>query len=142
MKADPFDLDRFTQAQADVIARARRELTAGRKTSHWMWFVFPQVAGLGSSEMARRYAIGSLEEARAYLAHAVLGPRLRDLTEVLLAGPDADARAIFGDVDALKFRSSLTLFDEAEPDGVFDKALARFFEGGRDGATLARLRQA
>jgi uncharacterized protein (DUF1810 family) len=138
-EADPHDLNRFVQAQQEVFEAARAELLSGRKASHWMWFVFPQVAGLGHSPMARRYAIGSLGEARAYLAHPILGPRLRELTSIVTALPDSDGRAIFGDVDAMKFRSSMTLFDAAEPGAVFASALQRFFAGQRDPATLDRL---
>jgi uncharacterized protein (DUF1810 family) len=137
--ADPHDLIRFVQAQQGVFETARAELLRGRKASHWMWFVFPQIAGLGHSAMARRYAVASLAEARTYLAHALLGPRLRGLTAIVTALPDGDARTIFGEVDAMKFRSSLTLFDAVEPDGVFAGALDRFFGGQRDGATLERL---
>ena len=136
---DPHDLSRFVEAQDGVFETVRAELRRGRKASHWMWFVFPQVAGLGHSPMAQRYAIASLAQARAYLAHPVLGPRLRELTEVLIALPQTDARAIFGDIDAIKFRSSMTLFDALEPDGVFAQALARLFDGQRDPATLQRI---
>ena len=138
-EADPYDLNRFVQAQQDVFEAARAELLRGRKASHWMWFVFPQIAGLGHSPMARRYAIGSLGEARAYHAHPILGPRLRELTSIVTALPDSDARTIFGDVDAMKFRSSMTLFDAAEPAAVFASALQRFFGGQRDPATLDQL---
>jgi uncharacterized protein (DUF1810 family) len=137
--ADPHDLNRFVEAQDGVFEAARAELRRGRKTSHWMWFVFPQVAGLGRSPMAQRYAIVSLAEARAYLAHPVLGERLRELTGILTALRQTDARAIFGDIDAVKLRSSLTLFDAVEPDGVFAQALDRFFAGHRDPATLERI---
>ena len=137
---DPFDLDRFVTAQAPVIDRVRAELAAGRKQSHWMWFVFPQLAGLGSSAMARRYAIGSLEEARAYLAHPVLGPRLRDGVRHVLAIEGRDARGIFGTPDDLKFRSSLTLFAQAAPEEpLFPAALAKFYAGVPDAATLGEL---
>jgi uncharacterized protein (DUF1810 family) len=136
---DPHDLNRFVEAQQGFFEAARAELRGGRKASHWMWFVFPQIAGLGHSPMARRYAIASLAEARAYLAHPVLAPRLRELAEIVVMLPDTDARAIFGDIDAIKFRSSMTLFDAVEPDGVFARALDRFFEGGRDPATLERI---
>ncbi|HEY1929843.1 MAG TPA: DUF1810 domain-containing protein [Caulobacteraceae bacterium] len=136
---DPHDLNRFVDAQTGVFDAARAELRSGRKASHWMWFVFPQIAGLGQSPMARRYAITSLAEARAYLAHPVLGQRLRDLTEIVVMLPDTDARTIFGDIDAVKFRSSMTLFDAVESGGVFAQALGRFFGGGRDPATLERI---
>src|SRR6201993_634326 len=118
---DPYDLQRFVAAQdaGGTYRHALAELRRGRKTSHWMWFVFPQIAGLGHSAMAQRYAIGSLAEAQAYLAHPVLGPRLRERTEILIALRQTDAQAIFGDIDAVKFRSSMTLFDAVEPEGVF-----------------------
>jgi len=135
---DPHDLERFVAAQdsGGTYERALRELRAGRKTSHWMWFVFPQVAGLGHSPMARQYAISSLEEARAYLAHPVLGARLRECAEALLAAQDRSAREILGDVDALKLRSSMTLFARAAPDDLlFETVLDRFYDGERDEAT-------
>jgi uncharacterized protein (DUF1810 family) len=134
--SDPFDLARFVDAQGPVIAAARAEMAAGRKRSHWMWFVFPQIAGLGSSAMARRYAIGSAVEAQAYLEHPVLGSRLRDLTE--LANEAAgSAHEVFGAPDDLKFRSCMTLFNAVAPDETpFRNALARFFGGGRDELTL------
>lgn len=134
--SDPFDLTRFLDAQAGVIAAARAELAAGRKQSHWMWFVFPQIAGLGSSAMAQRYAIGSPAEASAYLEHPVLGSRLRDLTELACEAPGS-AREVFGQPDDLKFRSSMTLFNALAPEEQpFRTALARFFGGERDARTL------
>jgi uncharacterized protein (DUF1810 family) len=137
---DPFDLQRFIDAQAPVIERARSELASGRKASHWMWFVFPQIAGLGSSEMARRYAIATLDEAAAFLAHPVLGPRLRELTGLVNAIEGASARDIFGAPDDLKFHSSMTLFAQAAPeDRVFQKALDRYFAGASDRASVERL---
>jgi uncharacterized protein (DUF1810 family) len=141
--SDPFDLERFVAAQANVIERVRDELQWGRKQSHWMWFVFPQLAGLGFSPMAQRYAIASLAEARAYLAHPVLGTRLRECTELVLAIDGKSAHDIFGAPDDLKFRSCLTLFAEAAPDEiVFNVALEKYFEGAKDPRTLALLRQA
>jgi uncharacterized protein (DUF1810 family) len=138
---DPFNLQRFVDAQQSVIDDVRAELAAGRKRSHWMWFVFPQIAGLGQSEMARRYAIQSLAEARAYLDHPVLGARLVELTRTLNALKDTHADAIFGYPDNMKFHSSMTLFAQAADDpAVFDAALQRYFDGQRDEATLARLR--
>src|SRR5690348_18193089 len=116
VERDPFELERFAAAQANVIARVKDELRAGRKQSHWMWFVFPQLAGLGFSPMAQRYAIASLAEARAYLAHTLLGARLRECTELVLAIHGKSAHDIFGSPDDLKFRSCLTLFAEAVPD--------------------------
>ena len=138
--SDPFDLQRFVDAQAGVIDRVREELGRGRKASHWMWFVFPQIEGLGFSPMAQRYAVSSLAEARAYLAHPVLGPRLRELTAVVTAVPNRTAHEIFGSPDDIKFRSCLTMFAEAAPgELVFRKALERFYDGETDQATLERL---
>ena len=136
---DPFDLQRFASAQAGIYEIALGELKAGRKRSHWMWFVFPQVAGLGFSPMAQRYAIGSLAEARAYLAHELLGPRLRACTAAVNAA-GGTAHEIFGAPDDLKFRSSMTLFREAAPgEPVFHAALDQYFGGEPDPATLAIL---
>jgi uncharacterized protein (DUF1810 family) len=131
------DLGRFVTVQQDVYAGALAELRRGRKTGHWMWFVFPQLAGLGQSAMSRRYALGSLDEARAYLAHPVLGRRLRECADALLAlGPDATAEAVFGSIDARKLRSSMTLFARAAPaDARFERVLDRFFEGAADELT-------
>jgi uncharacterized protein (DUF1810 family) len=141
---DPYGLARFTAAQGDgpgsVHAQALAELRAGRKRGHWMWFVFPQIAGLGLSRTSIRYAIGSAAEARAYLAHPLLGPRLRECTEALLAHGGETAEAILGAVDAMKLRSSMTLFDHAAPDeNVFGRCLDLLFEGRRDQATLRLL---
>ena len=139
--SDPYDLARFVDAQAPVIDRVFDELRAGRKRSHWMWFVFPQIAGLGTSAMAQRYAIGSLAEARAFLDHAVLGPRLLEATAIVDALAARSATAVLGAPDDVKFRSSLTLFAEAAPDPApFRSALAHYFDGDPDPATLARLR--
>lgn len=131
-------LARFQEAQDPVWETVLAELRAGRKESHWMWFVFPQIAGLGESAMSRRYAIQSLEEAEAYLAHPVLGARLRDGVEAVLGTDALSAIEVFGPVDAAKFRSCLTLFAavEAEP---FGRALARFYGGERDPLTVKRL---
>ena len=140
MTDDPFDLARFVTAQDPVIDRAMAELRAGRKRSHWRWFVFPQVAGLGSSAMAQRYAIATLDEARAYLAHPVLGPRLRAATAAVLATNDRSLHAIFGTPDDRKFCSSMTLFERAGgADDPFGEALRRFCGGTPDGATLSQL---
>ena len=137
---DPFDLERFVSAQSRVIANVRAELREGRKRSHWMWFVFPQFAGLGNSMMAARYAIASLGEARAYLSHPVLGPTLRECTELVLAVENRTAHQIFGSPDDLKFRSSMTLFAAASPaDGSFVAALEKYFGGEPDAATLEKL---
>lgn len=137
--ADPFDLQRFVDAQERVIDRVRAELAAGRKTSHWMWFVFPQIAGLGHSAMAQRYAIASRAEAEAYLVHPVLGARLRDCTALALRHKNRSAHEIFGSPDDVKFRSCMTLFAAVSDDPLFGGALAAFFGGRPDGATLARL---
>ena len=140
MADDPFNLARFVEAQDGSYPQALRELQAGAKRSHWMWFIFPQLAGLGSSAMAQRYAIQSLDEARAYLAHPLLGARLRACIEAALAVTSRSAHAIFGSPDDLKFRSSLTLFARAAPDeAVFRNALARYFDGVEDGRTLELL---
>ena len=137
---DTFDLDRFVQAQAPVYDRVVAELHAGRKRTHWMWFVFPQLAGLGFSAMAQRYAIGSLGEAQAYLAHPVLGPRLRECSGLVLAARERDIHRIFGSPDDLKFRSCMTLFQRAAPgEPVFGHCLDRFFGGAPDPQTIALL---
>jgi uncharacterized protein (DUF1810 family) len=137
---DPFDLDRFVQAQAPVIAQVREELRSGRKRTHWMWFVFPQLAGLAPSAMSRRYAITSLAEARAYRAHPVLGPRLVDCTAILDAVEGRSIEAILGSPDDRKFHACMTLFAAAAPDeAVFRGALARWFGGTPDPLTTARL---
>ena len=132
------DLERFVSAQESggAYARSLAELRRGRKTSHWMWFVFPQVAGLGRSSIARHYAVSGLEEARAYLAHPVLGPRLRESCEAALGAADASAEQIFGPVDAMKLRSSATLFAAADPEEpLFLAVLERFFDGRPDDLT-------
>jgi uncharacterized protein (DUF1810 family) len=136
---DPFALRRFVEAQSRVYDTAVAELRDGRKTSHWMWFVFPQIAGLGRSPMAQKYALGSLAEADAYLAHPVLGPRLRECAEILTALAGSDAQAIFGGIDALKLRSSMTLFARAAPDDIFTAVLEQYFGGEEDPATLERI---
>ena len=138
----PFDLDRFVDAQdaGGTFDQALAELRAGRKTSHWMWFVFPQVAGLGSSAMAQRYAISSLAEARAYLAHPVLGPRLVECAEAVLSHSDRTAREILGSPDDVKLRSSMTLFALASgSETVFQRVLDAFFAGEKDPRTVALL---
>ena len=138
--ADMFDLVRFLDAQEPALAAVRRELAAGCKQSHWMWFVFPQLAGLGHSAMARRYALGSLAEAQAYLAHPVLGARLAECTGLVNAVEGRSALEILGSPDDLKFRSSMTLFAAARPDvAVFAQALGRYFGGVPDEATLRGL---
>lgn len=136
-----FDLDRFVAAQAPVYAQALAELRRGSKQSHWMWYVFPQIAGLGSSAAARHYAIGSAGEAWAYLAHPLLGPRLVECTEAMLAHRGQSAEAVLGPIDAMKFRSSMTLFEAvAEDKAPFAAALDAFDGGRRDPATLNLLR--
>jgi uncharacterized protein (DUF1810 family) len=138
---DAFDLQRFIAAQEPVYAQVRRELAAGAKRTHWMWFVFPQIAGLGMSGMARRYAISSRDEARAYLAHAVLGPRLRECTALVAAVEGRTIHEIFGSPDDMKFRSCMTLF--AETGGgchLFRDALRQYFAGAPDERTLALLK--
>ncbi len=139
---DPYDLERFVKAQAGAYDRALAELQAGRKRSHWMWFVFPQLAGLGSSTMAAAYAIRSLQEARAYLKHPVLGPRLLECVQAVNAVRERSAGDIFGYPDELKFRSSLTLFALAAAGAEktpFQKALDRYFEGEGDPLTVQKL---
>ncbi len=137
---DPYDLQRFVDAQAPIIDQAVAELEAGRKRSHWMWFVFPQIAGLGFSAMARRYALHSLDEANAYLAHDRLGPRLGHCTDLVNRVEGRSIAAIFGSPDDMKFRSSMTLFSRAAPeDERYRMALARYFGGEPDRATLDRL---
>jgi uncharacterized protein (DUF1810 family) len=140
MTDDPYDLRRFVDAQARIYDTVIDELTAGRKKSHWMWFVFPQIRGLGSSPTALRFAIASIEEARAYLDHDLLGPRLRECTG-LVAGIDGrSAVEIFGRPDDLKLRSSMTLFARAADDNDdFVAVLDKFYGGEEDPATLARL---
>ena len=136
---DTFDLQRFVQAQQPVYDHVRAELLAGRKRSHWMWFIFPQIAGLGHSDMARFFAITGLPEARAYLAHPLLGERLRECATLAATHAARSANAIFGSPDDLKFHSSLTLFDQTESGGVFELCLQGFFKGRRDAATLSIL---
>jgi uncharacterized protein (DUF1810 family) len=138
--SDPFDLQRFLAAQAQTYDQALAELRAGEKRTHWMWFVFPQVAGLGRSGMARRFAISGLEEARAYLAHPTLGRRLVESARALTDLDTADPVRVFGSVDAQKLRSSMTLFAHAAPDQpVFREVLEHFFDGTEDDATTSRL---
>jgi uncharacterized protein (DUF1810 family) len=136
----PFELGRFEDAQdaQGIYATAVSELRAGTKRSHWMWFVFPQIAGLGSSSTSKAYAIGSLAEASAYLQHPVLGPRLLECVRILLELDGPGAREIFGEIDALKLRSSVTLFARAAPgDPLFGELLASYFDGVPDARTEA-----
>ncbi|WP_375411297.1 DUF1810 domain-containing protein [uncultured Bradyrhizobium sp.] len=136
---DPFDLQRFVDAQAPVYAQVVSELGSGRKRSHWMWFVFPQIAGLGHSAMARRYAIASRDEVRSYLAHPILGPRLRECTQTLCEIQQRSLREILGSPDHLKFHSSMTLFETVSGDGIFRTALEKFCAGAHDPVTIAIL---
>jgi len=139
---DPHDLQRFVAAQdaGGTYRRATAELRNGRKESHWMWFIFPQIAGLGYSPASRTYAISSVEEARAYLAHPVLGTRLIECAAILAGGPDRTAEQIFGEVDALKLRSSMTLFmHAADGEPAFRQILDRYFDGEPDSATEQRI---
>lgn len=134
-----FDLDRFVDAQERVIDQVRRELTDGQKRTHWMWFVFPQLAGLGHSAMAQRYAIASLAEARAYLNHPLLGPRLVVLTEVVNRVAGRSIHQIFGSPDDMKFHSCMTLFALARPEEpAFQDALQKHFQGKPDPLTLEK----
>jgi uncharacterized protein (DUF1810 family) len=141
MSGDRYDLKRFEAAQEGVYARVCEELKAGEKRSHWMWFIFPQIRGLGRSPMAERFAIGSLEEARAYLEHPVLGGRLRECTELVNAVEGRTASEIFGFPDDLKFCSSMTLFAKAgdEKGSPFEEALRKYFQGRMDKGTLERI---
>lgn len=133
------DLQRFVDAQARVIDHVRAELKAGAKKSHWMWFIFPQIHGLGKSATAHRYAIASLDEARAYMAHPVLGSRLRECTRLVVAVNGKNATDIFGTPDDLKFRSCMTLFAHASAEPVFRQALEKYFGGEEDPETVKRL---
>jgi uncharacterized protein (DUF1810 family) len=143
MSEDPFNLQRFVEAQDDaaIYARALAELREGRKRSHWIWFVFPQIAGLGSSPISQAYAISSLDEARAYLAHPTLGPRLHEACEALLDNdPSLTREEILGGIDAIKVRSSMTLFATADPaEPLFSEVLDRFYAGETDPETERRL---
>ena len=138
---DPHNLQRFVGAQSSVYAQVCSELRDGRKRTHWMWFIFPQIEGLGYSELARRFAISSLQEAQAYLAHPILGPRLRECTRLVNQAGGRSIEQIFGSPDDLKFHSSMTLFARAATDDeqVFDEALRKYFGGQPDPATLERL---
>jgi uncharacterized protein (DUF1810 family) len=135
---DPFNLQRFLQAQDPVFDRVQNELNNGHKRSHWMWFIFPQFAGLGGSEMSRRFAIRSREEALAYLEHPLLGPRLRTCTQEVLNIRERSVAGIFGHPDDLKFHSSMTLFAQVDAaDSLFQQALNQYFHGIRDDWTLS-----
>ncbi|MGZ3322509.1 MAG: DUF1810 domain-containing protein [Xanthobacteraceae bacterium] len=136
---DPFDLARFVDAQARVYPDVVSELRQGRKQSHWMWFIFPQLAGLGHSAMAQRYALSSRDEAVAYLGHAILGPRLRECTALVNAVEGRTIREILGSPDDLKFRSSMTLFAAVSPEPEFAAAIKKFYGGTPDQKTLELL---
>lgn len=137
---DPFDLNRFTEAQEGIYDRVMAELRGGWKRSHWMWFIFPQIEGLGRSSVSRRYAIKSMEEAREYLKHPLLGPRLSDCAQTVLDIEGRSASEVFGFPDDLKLRSSMTLFATvSEPGSVFALVLDKFFNGDRDERTLQLL---
>jgi uncharacterized protein (DUF1810 family) len=139
--SDPFELERFVRAQARTFEVALAEIRSGRKRSHWMWYVFPQVAGLGVSETSQRYALSSAAQARAYLAHPLLGPRLIDCVEAVLKFEKRSAHEIFGSPDVLKLRSCATLFAQVSPPGsVFERLLEKCYEGERDARTLELLR--
>jgi uncharacterized protein (DUF1810 family) len=138
---DPYDLQRFVKAQDVNFESARDELRRGRKTSHWMWYVFPQIEGLGHSPTSEKFAIKSKVEALAYLAHPVLGPRLTECTKIVNALQASSAHQIFGSPDDMKFRSSMTLFHAVSPGtGVFKEALGKYFGGNVDPRTLERMR--
>ena len=138
--ADPYNLERFVQAQAPIYNRVLSELRAGVKTSHWMWFIFPQIRGLGHTAISIEYSISSREEARAYLQHPVLGPRLKECTGLVLRVEGRSIEEIFGSPDDMKFRSSMTLFAQvSHNDDIFERALQKYFDGVPDPLTLDRL---
>jgi uncharacterized protein (DUF1810 family) len=137
---DPYNLSRFLRAQEDVYAQALSEIRGGQKRTHWMWYIFPQLDGLAFSSTSKHYSIKSVEEARAYLAHPVLGPRLRECAEAVVRVEGRSATAIFGSPDDLKLRSCATLFACVSPPGsVFDRLLEKYYGGGRDDKTLRLL---
>ena len=138
--ADPFNLERFVDAQRTQFEAARSELAAGRKLGHWIWFIFPQIKGLGQSWMSQQYAISSLAEAEAYLQHPILGPRLRECTRLVNGVKGRTSEEIFGGIDSMKFRSSMTLFAKAAADKqIFLDALNQYFAGEFDPLTIQRL---
>ena len=138
--ADPYNLDRFVQSQDGVFDRVLKELRSGVKMGHWMWFIFPQIKGLGRSPISIEFAISSQDEARAYLQHSVLGPRLKECTRLVLLVEGRSAEEIFGSPDDMKFRSSMTLFAQVSPDDdIFLRALQKYFGGIPDRLTLDRL---
>jgi uncharacterized protein (DUF1810 family) len=139
--SDPYDLGRFVRAQEINFESAREELRRGRKTTHWMWYVFPQIAGLGHSATSQKFAIKSRNEALAYLAHPILGSRLTECTDIVNALHGRTASEVFGSPDDMKFRSSMTLFHEVSPENrMFKEALAKYFDGEPDPRTLERMR--
>jgi len=140
--SDRHNLQRFMDAQDGIFVTALAELHAGSKRSHWMWFIFPQLAGLGRSPTAKFYGIASIDEARAYLRHPLLGSRLRQCVEALLPWKDRSADEILGPIDAMKLKSSLTLYDRIEPHGIFSAGLEAFYGSERDEQTLALLNRA
>jgi uncharacterized protein (DUF1810 family) len=138
--ADPFYLDRFLQAQKNIYPQVIQELRSGTKTGHWMWFIFPQFIGLGQTPLSRTYAIKTLDEARAYVQHPVLGQRLQECTELVIAVDGKSAHTIFGHPDDLKFRSSMTLFLRAAPEiDLFQRAINKYYDGEQDVRTLELL---
>jgi uncharacterized protein (DUF1810 family) len=137
--SDSFDLQRFVDAQAAVYRQVTEELSRGQKRTHWMWFIFPQIAGLGFGAMAQRFAIGSRAEAVAYLEHDLLGPRLVECTRLVLAAREKTITDILGSPDDMKFRSCMTLFDTVSKQEIFAEAIAAFYPDGTDRATLALL---
>ena len=140
MELDRYNLQRFLEAQNPMYQRVLSELRAGRKRTHWMWFIFPQIRGLGQSEISQRFAIGSLYEAEAYFEHPILGPRLKECTQIVNAIEDRSIEEIFGYPDHLKFRSSMTLFAQAAPgEKIFNEAVDKYFAGEPDDFTLSRL---
>jgi uncharacterized protein (DUF1810 family) len=134
-----FNLERFTEEQDGIYPQVLSELRQGKKRSHWMWFIFPQIRGLGRSDLAVTFSVSGQEEARAYIAHPILGVRLKECTSLVMAISARSLNEIFGSPDDLKFRSSMTLFDFVAPDTIFDEALAKFCGGGRDPATITML---
>ena len=136
---DPYNLGRFIDAQASVIDNVLSELRSGYKQSHWMWFIFPQIRGLGRSPVSIEYAISGREEARAYSQHPILGPRLKECTRMVVLVENRSAREIFGSPDDMKFRSSMTLFSQVSEDNIFTRALEKYFQGLPDQMTLDRL---
>ena len=140
MDVDRYNLQRFVEAQNPVYQRVVTELREGRKRTHWMWFIFPQIRGLGESEIAQRFSIASLYEAEAYFEHPILGPRLRECTELVNAIQGCSIEGVFGHPDHLKFRSSMTLFAQAAPgEKIFNEALDKYFAGSPDEFTISRL---